>query len=534
MLLLPAAIFAQHQHPVETKPATLMTGLGDVHHPVSTANAEAQRFFDQGLAFIYAFNHEEAVRSFKRAAELDPQLAMAHWGVALALGSNYNLQADAEQQKAAYEAVQQALALSGRAAENERAYIEALAKRYSQDAGADRQKLGVAYKGAMSELVKRYPDDLDAATLYAESMMNLRPWQLWKADGKPAEGTEEIVAVLEGVLRRNPNHTGANHYYIHAVEASPNPERALPSASRLEHLAPAAGHLVHMPSHIYVRTGDYVAAAASNAEAIVADRAYLEKAGMRGVYPVMYYNHNIHFLASANGMNGNYAGAIKAARELEANVKPNVRQMPMLEMFLPYTSVTLVRFRRWDEILKEPAPAPELKLTTAFWRFARGMAHAGRGQTEPAAAELKALQDVVSNMPADAPLGNSTARGVLQVAEQMLAGRLALARGDKQAAIELLRKAVAAEDALSYNEPADWDLPARESLGGALLISGDNAEAEKVFRAELMKHPRNGRALFGLVESLKRQGRNSAAEMVQREFDKAWEKADTKLRVEEL
>jgi tetratricopeptide (TPR) repeat protein len=535
MLLVPAAVLGQHQHPVETKPAAvLMTGLGDVHHPVSTANAEAQRFFDQGLAFIYAFNHDEAVRSFKRAAELDPQLAMAHWGVALALGSNYNLQADAEQQKAAYEAVQKALSLADRAAENERAYIEALAKRYAAEAQADRRQLGLAYKGAMSEVVKRYPDDLDAATLYAESMMNLRPWQLWKADGTPAEGTVEIVAVLEGVLRRNPNHTGANHYYIHAIEASPNPERALPSASRLEHLAPAAGHLVHMPSHIYVRTGDYVAAAESNAEAIVADRAYLEKTGVRGVYPMMYYNHNIHFLASANGMNGNYAGAIKAARELEANVKPHIEKMPMLEMFMPYATLTLARFRRWDEILREPAPAPELKLTTAIWRFARGLAHAGKGQTTEAAAELKALQDVIASLPADAPLGNSTARGVLQVAERMLAGKLALARGDKQAAIESLRKAVEAEDALSYNEPADWDLPAREPLGGALLMNNDNAGAEKVFRAELMKHPRNGRALFGLIESLKRQGKSSSAQMVQSEFDKAWEKADTKLRVEDL
>ncbi len=536
IIIIPGgATFGQHQHPAEEmKPAALVAGLGDVHHPISTASTEAQRFFNQGLAFIYAFNHDEAVRSFKRAAELDPQLAMAHWGVSLSLGSNYNLQADAAQQRAAYEALQKALALAPRASEHERAYIEALSKRYSSDAQADRQKLAVAYKSAMSELVKRYPDDLNAATLYAESMMNLRPWQLWSSDGKPAEGTEEIVSVLEGVLRRDPNHTGANHYYIHAVEASPNPERALPSASRLERLAPAAGHLVHMPSHIYVRTGDYVAAAQSNAEAIVADRLYIEKSGARGVYPMMYYNHNIHFLASAHGMNGRAADAIKAARELEANVKPHLKAMPMLEMFAPYSTITLVRFRRWDEILKEPQPAPELKFTTALWHFARGMAHAGTGQAANAESSLKALRDVAATVAADAPLGNSTARGVLQVAEQMLAGKIALARGDKQAAIEHLRKAVAAEDALNYNEPADWDIPARESLGGALLANNADAEAEKVFRAELAKHPRNGRALFGLIESLKRQGKKTSAQMVQREFDKAWEKADTKLSVEDL
>ncbi len=231
-LLLPPSMMAQHQHPSDgMKPAALETGLGDVHLPVSTANQEAQRFFDQGLAFIYAFNHEEAVRSFKRAAELDPKLAMAHWGVALALGSNYNLQADSEQQKAAYASLQKALSLSAKAPANERAYIEALSKRYSDDPQADLQKLAAAYKSAMSELVARFPDDLDAATLYAESMMNLRPWKLWTADGKPAAGTEEIISVLEAVLRRNPNHTGANHYYIHAVEASRNPERALPSAA---------------------------------------------------------------------------------------------------------------------------------------------------------------------------------------------------------------------------------------------------------------------------------------------------------------
>ncbi len=534
-LLLPPSMMAQHQHPSDgMKPAALETGLGDVHLPVSTANQEAQRFFDQGLAFIYAFNHEEAVRSFKRAAELDPKLAMAHWGVALALGSNYNLQADSEQQKAAYASLQKALSLSAKAPANERAYIEALSKRYSDDPQADLQKLAAAYKSAMSELVARFPDDLDAATLYAESMMNLRPWKLWTADGKPAAGTEEIISVLEAVLRRNPNHTGANHYYIHAVEASRNPERALPSAARLERLAPAAGHLVHMPSHIYVRTGDYVAAAQSNAEAIVADRAYLEKRGAGGVYPAMYYNHNIHFLASAHGMNGRFGDAIKAARELEANVGPHVKAMPMLEMFMPYVSVTLVRFRRWDEILKQPAPAPELKLTTAIWHFARGMAYAGTGKLAEAEVELKALREQAAAFPADAPLGNSTARGVLAAAEHMLAGKLALARGDHQKAVELLRRGVEAEDALSYNEPADWDLPVRESLGGALLLAGDNAEAEKVFRAELARHPRNGRALFGLVESLKRQAKDSSATLVQREFDRAWARADTKLRVEDL
>ena len=259
----------------ETKPAALMSGLGSLHHPVSTSNAEAQRFFDQGLALVYAFNHAEAVRSFRRAAELDSRMAMAYWGIAYALGPNINLDVDPEHEKAAYETAQRALSLAVKAPENERAYIEALAKRYSIDPKADLKKLAVDYKNAMGELVKKYPDDLDAATLYAESAMDLRPWQLWSPGGKPADGTEEIVAVLESILRRDPNHPGAIHYYIHAVEASPNPERALAYAPRLGKLMPAAGHLVHMPAHVYERTGDYAAAAQSNVDAAAADEAYI-------------------------------------------------------------------------------------------------------------------------------------------------------------------------------------------------------------------------------------------------------------------
>lgn len=534
-LLVPVLTLGQHQHSATApKQAMLLPGMGDVHHPVSTANQEAQRFFNQGLASIYAFNHEEAVNSFKRAAELDPQMAMAYWGVALALGSNYNLQADAPQLKEAYAMVQKALALASAATEHERAYIEALAKRYANDPQVDSQKLAIDYKNAMGEVAKRYPDDMDAATLYAESMMNLRPWKLWTPDGKPAEGTEEIVRVLEGVLRRDPNHTGANHYYIHAVEASQHPERALPSAARMGRLAPAAGHLVHMPSHIYIRTGDYEAAAQSNVEAIVADRAYIAKTKPQGVYPVMYYNHNIHFLASAHSMNGRFADAVKTARELEANVKPHVQAMPMLEMFTSYTMVTLVRFRRWDEILKSPEPDREMKITNIFWHFGRGMAYAGTGKVAYAEAELKALLDQTKAVPAETPYGNSKAHGVLQVAEHLLAGKIALARGDKQMALQRLRQGVEAEDAVGYNEPPDWDLPVRESLGGALLVAGDSAEAEQVFRSELAKHPHNGRALFGLLESLNKQGKKSSAQMVQREFDKAWEKADCKLRIEDL
>jgi tetratricopeptide (TPR) repeat protein len=516
------------------RPASLMTGLGSHHHPVSTDNAEAQRFFDQGLTFIYAFNHEEAVRSFKRAAELDPRLSMAYWGIALALGPNINLDVDPAREKAAYEAAQQALSLAAKAPENERAYVEAVAKRYSIDPKADLKRLAVDYKNAMGELVKRYPDDLDAATLYAESMMNLRPWQLWGKDGKPAEGTEEIIVTLESVLRRNPNHIGAIHYYIHTVEASPNPERALGYVARLASLVPAAGHLVHMPAHIYMRTGDYAAAARSNKDAAEADQAYIRTSGVQGVYPLMYYNHNLHFLAHAYSMAGQFADAMKAARQLEGNVGPHVNAMPMLEGFMPTPTMILVRFRRWDDILKSSEPDRAMPITNAIWHYARGMAYVATGKTESAENELKSLTAARKAMPAQASLGLNSASSVLSIAENVLSARISVARRDMKSAIDLLAKAVEQEDALNYDEPPGWDSPVRESLGGALLLDGKPAEAEKVFRADLVKNPRNGRSLFGLMESLKAQGKKHAAQSVQMEFESAWKNADAQLRLEDL
>jgi pimeloyl-ACP methyl ester carboxylesterase/tetratricopeptide (TPR) repeat protein len=535
LLLFPVSAFGQHSHVPAKAPApvALATGLGDINHPVSTTNPEAQKFFNQGLAYIYAFNHEEAVRSFKQATQLDPQLAMGYWGIALALGSNYNVQADGPALVQAYSSLQKAIELAPKASEHDRAYIDALAKRYSSDIQADQKKLALDYKNTMGELAKRFPDDLDAATLYAESLMNLRPWKLWSLDGKPAEDTLEIVAVLEGVLRRNPNHSGANHYYIHAVEASNNAERALPSAARLGKIAPKAGHLVHMPSHIYIRTGDYNEAAQSNVDAIAADREFITKTGAQGLYTMMYYNHNIHFLASANAFKGRYADSIKAARELEANVAPHLKAMPMLEMFRPYSIVSLTRFGRWDEVLKEPKPDESLKITTAFWHYARGSAYVALKEPSKAEEELKALQAIAKTVPVDALIGNNSAADILKIAELVLAGKREFSRGNPTA-FNLLGRAVVAEDVTGYNEPADWDLPVREVLGGLLLNDEKYLEAEKVFRDELAKRPRNGRALFGLAESLKQQGKQSSAQMVWREFEEAWNSADTKLTVEGL
>jgi tetratricopeptide (TPR) repeat protein len=428
ILFFHSATYAQHssmEMPSSEKPATLMLGLGSHHHPVSTHNPRAQKFFDQGLTLVYAFNHEEAVRSFKRAAELDPNLAMAYWGVGLALGPNINMDVDPDREKAAYQAVQKALTLSSKASLEERAYILALTRRYSIESNADLKSLAVDYKNAMGELVARFPDDLDAATLYAESAMDLRPWQLWTSDGKPAEGTEEIVTVLESVLRRDPNHIGAIHYYIHAVEASPNPERALVYAPKLSSAVPVAGHLVHMPAHIYMRTGDYMAAAQSNQAAAAADEAFFKSTGRAGMYPIMYYNHNLHFLAIAAGMAGQYTTAIGAARKLEKNVAPHLTEMPMLEGFVITPTLMMVRFRKWDEILKLRQPDPSSHGISAVWHFARAMAYASHMQFTQAEVERKHFLDDIKSIPPDAQYGLNSARQIMKIAEQLLDARIA-------------------------------------------------------------------------------------------------------------
>lgn len=534
---------AQHQHTstVASIPVSLMQGLGDLHHPVSTKNPLAQRFFDQGLTLVYAFNHEEAIRSFKRAAELDPQFAMAYWGIALALGPNINMDVDAGRENAAYEAVRTALSLSAHAPENERAYISALAKRYSIDPKADLKSLAGDYKNEMGELAKRYPDDLDAATLYAESLMDLRPWQFWSANGKPAEGTEEIVAVLESVLKRDPRHIGANHYYIHTVEASPHPEWALASAQRLKTLAPAAGHLVHMPAHIFARVGDYETAAQSNIDGAAADLAYFKNKGVQGMYPVMYYTHNLHFLAVARSMEGRSAEASKAAEQLRIFLAPYVKQkvippevVSMLDYFSPTPILIMVCFHRWEEVLKLPEPDRRLPVSIVLWHFARGSAFARTGKVSEAESELRNLVAAEKAIPSDTLYGLNGAGSVLKIAENVLTARISLAKGDRKSASKYLRIAVDAEDALNYDEPPGWYMPVRETLGGVLMSSGDYAEADRVFRADLEKHPRNGRSLFGLVASLKAQGKQTAAQFVQNEFDTAWKGTDTSLRVEDF
>jgi len=518
----------QHDgHGAAAKPATLVPGLGRLHHPIATRSAEAQQFFDQGLVFIYAFNHDEAIRSFRRAAELDPASPMPHWGIALALGPNINLDVDPEREAAAYDEAQRASALARDGAAPERAYVEALVKRYSNDPKADLRALAVQYKDAMRELVRAYPDDLDAATLYAESLMDLRPWQLWLPDGTPAEGTAEIVAALEGVLRRDPSHIGANHYYIHAVEASRAPGRAGPSAQRLETLVPAAGHLVHMPAHIYMRTGNYRGAVDSNARAAEIDREYIRTSGATGVYPMMYYNHNLDFLASAAMMTGQRGDATRAAAMVVANAAPMIAQMPELEPFAAKTVFVLLRFGRWDDLLALPVPDATHLLLTATHHYARAVGHAALGRREEAARERQAFAAARDRVPAETAWGYNKASSIFAVMTPSLEAWIARAGGDDAAAIRSWRQAVDAEDRLSYNEPPDWYYPTRESLGAALLRTRQYAEAERVFRDDLARNPNNPRSLFGVWQAL--SARKQPAAAAQRRFREAWKHADVPL-----
>jgi len=525
-----------HAAAAKPKPATLMAGYGNWHHPVSTKNAQAQAFFDQGLRQIYAFNHDEAARSFQRAAELDPKLAMAYWGIAEAVGPNYNDPASEARFLHAPAAIEKAQTLAADASDADKAYIAALAKRFPADPKSDLRAAAEQYRDAMRDMVKRFPDDLDAATLFAEAGMNLHPWGLWHPDGTPEEGTEEIVATLESVIRREPNHLGAVHYYIHSVEASNSPERALAGANRLAELAPAAGHIVHMPAHIYIRTGDYEAALKTNQKAALADQAYIKAGAAQGIYSMMYYSHNLHFIAMSAAMNGNYLESRRGAQLLAANVSPHVKDMPPLEGFMTVPLAVEVRFHKWNEILKAPQPDPNMHTATVFWHFARGLALAATDKLDEAEAEHKIVAEAEEKTPPDAifqmPINNKT-KDILKIAENVLGAKISLEKGDMDATVNQLRVAVAAQDSLKYDEPQDWFYPVRESLGAVLLIIGDNAGAEEVFRADLERNLRNPRSLFGLEQALKAQEKVYDAGFVRKQFDASW-KGATRPTVDDL
>jgi len=497
---------------------------------IHTTNPKCQEYFSAGMAMIYGFNHDEAQRLFARAAELDPKAPMPHWGMALSLGSHINNEPEAVREQKAWEAIDRAQKLAGGAPKHEQRYVEALAARYSSDAKADRKQLARNYASAMAVLHREYPDDPDAATLYAESMMNLNPWKFWTADGKPAEGTLEFVAVLEEVLRRWPEHPGANHYYIHAVEASPNPERALAAANRLGKLVPAAGHLVHMPSHIYARMGHWDPAASSNSAAVAVDRAYLKGKPADGIYPLMYFPHNIHFLLYAQGAQGQCASAARTGQELVTQVSPGLDAMPMLQIFVAYTYALSV----WcPDVAVPSAPLEKFPLSTVAYEYAKGTRQAWKKDLAGARASLAALKAAAARVPPETIYEPVYTSAYITVAMSALEARIADAEGNLEAAAEHWKTAIKAQDGLRYDEPPIWYYQVRQSLGSVLMRAGKHAAAEAVLRESLQKQARDGRALFLLWKTIAAQGRERDAELVEREFRSVWKGAMT-LRAEEL
>jgi tetratricopeptide (TPR) repeat protein len=511
--------------------AILFDNLGSYHFPVTTRSKEAQAYFDQGLRFVYGFNHDEAARSFARAAQLDPSCAMCFWGVALVLGPNYNMPMMPDAAATAWEGVQRAVALAPKATAAEQALIGALARRYGGPEPRTpeaRKPFDEAYAAAMRDVARRFPNDVDVQVLFAESLMDLNPWKLWKPDGQPAPGTEEIVSRLEAVLERAPDHPGANHYYIHAVEASPHPERALPSARRLPGLIPGAGHLVHMPAHIYQRVGMYEEAAEANRRAIEADQAYLREAKPHGSYP-FYLGHNWGFLAFAASMEGRAEETVRASREAARALPPEMlTMMPGMDFFVAEPLFAMVRFGLYDELLAEPRPDPKYPVLTGLWLHAHGMALAARGRLDEALADQAALVKLTAEVPEEVRAGNNTARDVLGTAARVLEAFIAERQG-RPDALAAWAAAVQAADRLAYSEPADWFYPVRHYQGAALLKAKRWKEAEAVYREDLRQNPGNGWALFGLSQALQGQGRGPEAAQVQQQFQRAWANADIRL-----
>ena len=512
--------------------APRLQNLGNHGFPVTTNSARAQLFINQGLMLAYGFNHAEAARSFREAARLDPDCAMAYWGMALVLGPNINMAMPLEAEPQAYELIRQAIALQENISVKEQAYIAALAVRYSGAEKPDRSALDRAYAAAMRDLQTRYPDDLDAATLYAEAIMDLRPWNYWTRDMQPYPETREVLRVLESVLVRDPNHPGAIHLYIHTVELA-RPELAEAGAERLRQLAPGAGHLVHMPSHIFRRIGRYKDASQSNVDAIAADEDYITQCRAQGVYPLAYYPHNIHFLWDSATMEGRSRLAIEAARKAAASIPADAwREIPLLHQFLVAPLFAYTRFGQWETILSEPSPPEDSPFWVAIWHYARGLAFTATGKLNEAAGELDRLRSITAQKSLDGyrvTFSRNGARQILAIASEVLAGELAAKRGDYDQAIARLHRAALLEDNLIYNEPPDWHVPVRQSLGAVLLEAGRPDEAESIYWQDLSRNRENGWSLFGLLQSLRAQGKSEEAAVIEERFRKAWNRADVTL-----
>ena len=509
--------------------APRLQNLGKHTFPVSCQSELGQQFINQGVNLAYGFNHAEAGRSFREAARLDPDCAMAYWGQALVLGPNINIPMDPDVEPQALALVQRAAALKDSANDRERALIEALAQRYSGDP-ADRRERDRAYAMAMAEVVKQFPDDLDIATMSAESMMDLRPWNYWMRDGTPYEGTEDIVALLESVMSRNPQHPGALHLYIHLIEPTRDPQRAEKAADTLQGLMPGAGHIVHMPAHIYQRVGRYEDSANTNLRAIAADEDYISQCRAQGIYPMAYYPHNIHFLWFATTAQGHSAMAIESANKVAEKISDEaLKEMPMLAGFRVVPYWALARFGKWDEILALPQP-PEDPYLTGSWHYVRGLARIGKGELGEAEKELQQLKKITSSPGLDYTLFSpNSADSILSIAPEVLAGELAAARDDYDTAVAHLQRAVLLEDGLVYTEPSEWHYPPRLALGAVLLEAGRASEAETVYWQNLERYPDNGWALFGLSRALREQHKFGEAQLAEARFKLAWRDADVEL-----
>jgi tetratricopeptide (TPR) repeat protein len=514
--------------------APLLDGMGSHHHQVTTKSALAQRYFDQGLVLAFGFNHKEAARSFRQAQVIDPDCGMCFWGEALVLGPNINAGMDPEDGPRAFAAVRQAVALKYRLTDSEAAYIEALAHRYADPAPGDRSGLDHAYAEAMGNVARRFPDDADAASLYAEALMDTMPWDYWQKDGAPRPATRTVLSTLESVLEDHADHPLANHLYIHAVEKE-DPQRGIAAADRLRGLVPGAGHLTHMPGHIYIRVGRYEDAVIANEQAIAADDAYIAQCHAQGLYPLAYMPHNHHFLAAAAGFIGRGAQALRAARHMQSQQDPELMREPgygTLQHYWAMPYFVLARFGRWDELLAEPRPAEDLLYPTGIWHYARGLAWARNDDRERARSSLAALVVIADDPDMDSTRiweTHSMAQ-ILAIAREILSGELALASGEHEKAIAHLEQAVRLEDDLVYVEPPDWYVPARHNLGAALLTAGRAADAEAVYRRDLEVYPGNGWSLRGLERALRAQGRELDADAVADRFQKVWAQADIEIQ----
>ena len=517
--------------------APLFEGMGDFHREITTSSPDVQRYFDQGMVLAFGFNHAESIRSFRAAQTLDPDCAMCFWGEALATGPNINVTSKGKavmseaDRVAAFAAINKAVALKDTASADEQALIAALATRYNGDAATPREPLDIAYAEAMGRYVADHPADDDAAAMYAEAWMNTMPWDYWSADGAPKPETEEVIATLERIIARSPEHPLALHLYIHAVEASSNPGRAEDEADMLANLVPGSGHLVHMPAHIYWRVGRYDDAATANIRAAKVDEDYIAQCNAQGFYPALYYPHNIHFLWAASSMAGQREMAISTAQKLADNVRlEQIEQFPTIEFFKTVPMLALVQFGQWEEILSLEQPPEQLDYSNAIWHYARGVAAARTGYTESANAEREKLAALKGSVQisfldtADYP-----ASTLLTIADELLLGEVASAEARHEDAISHFAAAVEAQDSLPYTEPPFWYYPTRQSLGEAYIAAGQFAEAEAVYRKDLVEYPRNGWSTSGLVKALERQGKTAEAAEAKARFDIIWRKSDVKI-----